>query len=80
MSEKHILPLTREELDQLDELDLDAMTENQLRILLVRVTTTYPLLEQTQPADEDSEEYLLWQEDLETLDDYIDELTDRLDA
>ena len=80
MSEKHILPLTREELDQLDELDLDAMTENQLRILLVRVRTTYPLLEQTQPADEDSEEYLLWQEDLETLDDYIDELTDRLDA
>ena len=80
MSEKHILPLTREELDQLDELDLDAMTENQLRILLVRVRTTYPLLEQTQPADEDSEEYLLWQEDLETLDDYIDELSERLDA
>ena len=41
---------------------------------------TDPVVEGREPQDAGSEEYLLWQEDLETLDDYIDELTDRLDA
>ena len=78
MEEKMMNPLTAEELDGLDDLDLDSMTEDELRQLLRRVELTSPVVEEREPEDETSEEYLLWQEDLETLDDYIDELTERL--
>ena len=78
MEEKMMIPLTAEELDGLDDLDLDSMTEDELRQLLRRVELTYPVVEAREPSDDTSEEYLLWQEDLETLDDYIDELTERL--
>ena len=78
MEEKMMIPLSAEELDGLDDLDLDSMTEDELRQLLRRVELTYPVVEEREPEDETSEEYLLWQEDLETLDDYIDELTERL--
>ncbi len=71
-------PLTAEELDGLDELDLDRMDLPALRNLLERVRQTYPVLEKQEPEDTGSEEYLLWQENLETLDDYLDELTERL--
>ena len=78
MSEFAVTPLNAEELDGLDELDLDQMDAQALRLLLKRVKATYPVVEGREPQDPDSEEYLLWQEDLETLDDYIDELTERL--
>ena len=78
MSEHELTPLIQEELDGLDDLDLDSMDEGALRALLARVRLTYPVMEAREPADEASEEYLLWEEDLETLDDYIDELTERL--
>ena len=78
MSESTVMPLNAEELDGLDELDLDQMDAQALRLLLKRVKATYPVVEGREPQDPDSEEYLLWQEDLETLDDYIDELTERL--
>ena len=78
MSESTVMPLNAEELDGLDELDLDQMDAQALRLLLKRVKATYPVVEGREPQDPGSEEYLLWQEDLETLDDYIDELTERL--
>ncbi len=78
MSEFAVTPLNAEELDGLDELDLDQMDAQALCLLLERVKATYPVVEGREPQDPDSEEYLLWQEDLETLDDYIDELTERL--
>ena len=71
-------PLTAEELDGLDELDLDMMDKAALSGLLERIRLTYPVLEAQEPEDDESEEYLLWQENLETLDDYLDELTERL--
>ena len=78
MTEKELSPLTMQELDALDDLDLDALDEPAVRKLLARVELTYPVLESQEPEDDTSEEYLLWQENLETLDDYIDELTERL--
>ena len=78
MSEKKLFPLTMQELDALDDLDLDALDAPAMRKLLARVELTYPVLESQEPEDDTSEEYLLWQENLETLDDYIDELTERL--
>ena len=78
MENTNLTPLTAEELDALDELDLDAMDETALRTLLERVRLTYPVIEAQEPEDDETEDYLLWQESLETLDDYLDELTERL--
>lgn len=75
---ENAVPLTAEELDGLDELDLDMMDKAALSSLLERIRLTYPVLEAQEPEDDESEEYLLWQENLETLDDYLDELTERL--
>ena len=78
MGNTNLTPLTAEELDALDVLDLDAMDEVALRTLLERVRLTYPVIEAQEPEDDETEDYLLWQESLETLDDYLDELTERL--
>ena len=78
MDANQAAPLTAEELAGLDDLDLDTMDRPALALLLGRVQATYPALVALEPKDPESEEYLLWEEDLETLDDYIDELTERL--
>ena len=78
MDANQAAPLTAEELAGLDDLDLDTMDRPALALLLGRVQATYPALVALEPEDPESEEYLLWEEDLETLDDYIDELTERL--
>ena len=78
MDANQAAPLTAEELAGLDDLDLDTMDRSALALLLGRVQATYPALVALEPEDPESEEYLLWEEDLETLDDYIDELTERL--
>ena len=78
MDANQAAPLTAEELEGLDDLDLDTMDRPALALLLGRVQATYPALVALEPEDPESEEYLLWEEDLETLDDYIDELTERL--
>ena len=61
-----------------DDLALDALDRAALGTLLERIRLTYPVLLAREPGDSVSEEYLLWQEDLEMLDDFIDELTERL--
>ena len=78
MDANQAAPLTAEELAGLDDLDLDTMDRPALALLLGRVQATYPALVALEPENPESEEYLLWEEDLETLDDYIDELTERL--
>ena len=76
--ENGLTPLTDGELEALDDMDLDAMDRASLQKLLKRVELTYPVLLAREPGEDTSEEYLLWQEDLEMLDDFIDELTERL--
>ena len=78
MENTALTPLTADEIDALDELDLERLDEAELKCLYERVRLTYPILEAEEPEDEDSEAYQLWQESLETLDDYLDELTERL--
>ena len=78
MADNALSPLTDEELETLDDLDLDALDRAALGTLLERIRLTYPVLLAREPGDDTSEEYLLWQEDLEMLDDFIDELTERL--
>ena len=71
-------PLTAEELDALDDLDLDRLDKRELRQLYERIRLTYPILVSQDPEDDGSEGYMLWEESLEMLDDYLDELTERL--
>ena len=78
MENTALSPLTADEIDTLDEVDLDQLDERELKCLYERVRLTYPILEAEEPKDEDSKAYQLWQESLETLDDYLDELTERL--
>ena len=78
MADNALSPLTDEELETLDDLDLDALDRAALGTLLERIRLTYPVLLAREPGDDASEKYLLWQEDLEMLDDFIDELTERL--
>ena len=75
-----LAPLSRDELETLDDTDLDALGPDAQRTLLSRVLATYPLLLKEEPSDSGSDEYLLWEEELEMLDDFIDELTERLDG
>ena len=78
MADNALSPLTDGELETLDDLDLDKLDRAALGTLLERIRLTYPVLLAREPGDDVSEEYLLWQEDLEMLDDFIDELTERL--
>ena len=78
MADNALSPLTDGELETLDDLDLDKLDRAALGTLLERIRLTYPVLLAQEPGDDASEEYLLWQEDLEMLDDFIDELTERL--
>ena len=73
------LPLTDDEREGLDDLDLDRLSPAELRALYGRIQATYPVLEAQAPEDESSEAFLLWEEDLEQLDDFLDELAERLD-
>ena len=75
-----LAPLSRDELETLDDTDLDALGPDAQRTLLSRIRATYPLLLKEEPSDSGSDEYLLWEEELEMLDDFIDELTERLDG
>ena len=78
MSEHLPAPLTDSEREQLDDLDLDSLDETALRLLRERIRVTYDMLAERAPEDEESEESLLWEEDLEQLDDFLDELAERL--
>ncbi len=78
MNTEQLNPLNDKELEQLDDLDLDTMDLSALRVLLDRINLTYPLIAASEPAEVDSEDYLIWQENLEMLDDFIDELNERL--
>ena len=66
-------------LEELEDVDLDAMDAGELRGLLARVEALYADLEGEEPQDEDSEEYETWMEELEELDDMMDEIHERLE-
>ena len=73
-----ILPLTDAERERLDDLDLDVLSRDELRLLYDRISLTYPILLRQEPDGGDSDAFFLWEEDLEQLDDFLDELTERL--
>ena len=72
-------PFSNLSLDQLDDLDPEAMSGPELVLLLEHLNQLYDELQPLEPEDEDSDEYLAWEEDLEYLDDLMDDIRDCLE-
>ena len=59
--------------------DIGAMTREELKKLLGRLSALYDDVLTQEPEDDESEEYVDWVEGLEALDDLMDDITDRLE-
>lgn len=62
-----------------DDLDLENMDEVQLHQYLAAVQTQIAQLDEEEPADMDSEEYDVWGDRHEELEDLADEIMERLE-
>ena len=62
-----------------EEPDIYSMDEAALRALLEDLREQIAQLDETEPADMDSEEYEVWGEAHEELEDLLDEVMDRLE-
>ena len=69
----------REILDDLEDADLTDLDLPRLEELLISLESAYARLEALEPDDEDSDEYLEWEEDLELMDDLMDGIRERMD-
>lgn len=65
--------------DDLDGLDLDSMTETELKGLLLLLDRLYDSRQALEPDEEDGDAYDEWEESLEEIDDLIDDIRDRLE-
>lgn len=62
-----------------DALDFEHMDEAQLRTLLARIKDSIAQLDAQEPEDMNSEQYELWGDRHEELEDLVDEILDILD-
>ena len=62
-----------------EEPDLDAMDREELKDYLARVRAELDRLDGEEPQDMDSEEYEVWGDRHEELEDLVDEIWDRLE-
>ena len=62
-----------------EEPDMDSMDEAALRSYLKELQEQIAALDEEEPANMESEEYELWGEAHENLEDLVDEVMDRLD-
>ena len=63
-----------------EEPDLDAMGREELKAYLAQVRDELARLDEKEPQDMDSEEYEVWGDKHEELEDLADEIWDRLDG
>ena len=63
-----------------EEPDLDAMGREELKAYLAQVRDELARLDEEEPQDMDSEEYEVWGDKHEELEDLADEIMDRLDG
>ena len=63
-----------------EEPDLDAMGREELKAYLAQVWDELARLDEKEPQDMDSEEYEVWGDKHEELEDLADEIWDRLDG
>ena len=70
----------KKELITLQSLDIRSLKAPELRELFTRLNQLYDILQMHEPKDDDSEEYELWEESLEDIDDLLDDIQDLLEA
>ena len=72
-------PLTEDDIDDFDSMNLDGMNADDLEFLLDRVEDLLDEMEEEEPEDEDSEEHDLWEDRISEIEDFMDRIRDRLD-
>ena len=68
------------EFDLTDLPDLDTLDRDALQSLLAQLEKLYREVDTQEPEDEESEEYEDWLNDLDEIQDWMDEVQDRLEA
>ena len=61
------------------EIQPEELTREEMLLLIPKIEALYDALQEEEPGDIMSEEYLAWEEDLEVLDDLLDEIQDLLE-
>ena len=72
-------PLTEEDIDDFDSMDLSNLNEEELENLYDKADALRDDLEDKEPEDEGSKEYSLWEDRLSATEDFIDRIEERLD-
>ncbi|MBQ6514861.1 MAG: hypothetical protein IJI09_09065 [Clostridia bacterium] len=72
-------PLSIEDIDDLDCMELEALTREGLEDLLSKAEDLLDEVEDLEPEDEGSEDHDLWEDQLSEVEDFIDRINDRID-
>lgn len=72
-------PLTEEDIDGLEEIDLGNMDQDALEALLDKLEDLQDTMEDEEPDDEDSEEYGQWEDNVSRIEDLLSAVQERLD-
>ena len=72
-------PLTADDIDDFDSMNLDEMNADDLEFMLNQAEDLLDELEEEEPEEEESEEHDLWEDRISETEDVIDRLRDRLD-
>ena len=70
---------SRISLEDLDGLAPEEMSLPELKTLLIQLNDLYDDLQPLEPDEDDEDAWDEWQDDLETVDDIIDEVRDRIE-
>ena len=66
-------------LSDLEDVDVDAMDETELRALLPLLEKLYEKVRGEEPEEQETEAFEEWKLELETIDDLMDDIQDQLD-
>ena len=72
--------LTVEDIDDFEDMILDDLTEDDLEDLLDNVDDLLDEVRESEPEDKDTSEYMEWENNISRIEDFIDEIQDRLDV
>ena len=72
-------PLDENDIEELDSMDLDVMSQEELEELADRAEDLLDVLEDREPEDRDCEEYGTWEEKLSDVEAFIGRIREQLD-
>ena len=71
--------LTVADIDDFEDMILDDLTEDDLEDLLANVDDLLDEVRESEPEDKDSSEYMEWENNISRIEDFIEEIQDRID-